>query len=107
MSLPLPCCGRCRAPRSKIGPGLQVFGIPCPLHHDLRGGRLHVAQVIRREFDDRWSTFTQEEQRAINDAIDEKLDELVAGRDSRGGSIMNTSIEGGKVNPFNGRPGDW
>jgi hypothetical protein len=20
---------------------------------------------------------------------------------------MNTSIEGGKVNPFNGRPGDW
>ena len=41
------------------------------------------------------------------DEIDKKLDELVAAPDSRWGAIMNTSIEGGKVNPFNGKPGDW
>lgn len=75
---------------------------------DEKGGVRELTDLdYRREFDDRWDTFTQEEQRVINDAIDEKLDELVAGRYFRGGSIMNTSIEGGKVNPFNGRPGDW
>lgn len=40
-------------------------------------------------------------------AVDAKLDELIRSHDRQWGSIMNTSIEGGKVNPFNGQPGDW
>jgi hypothetical protein len=61
----------------------------------------------RRDFENRWKDYTPQEKQAIIHAIDEKLDELVAAPPTRWGSIMNTSIEGGKVNPFNDRPGDW
>src|SRR6267154_314430 len=75
---------------------------------DEKGGMRVVADLdYREEFDGQWQRYTPEEQRAIVEAIDQKLNELAAAPDSRWGAIMNTSIEGGKVNPFNGRPGDW
>jgi len=52
----------------------------------------------RREFDDIWSLFSSEEQSAINDEINHRLDL---------GGIINTSILGGQVNPDTGIPGDW
>lgn len=60
------------------------------------------------EFNDVWmKRFTHEERQAMIDAVDAKLDQLIASPDKQWGSIMNTSIEGGKVNPFTGQPGDW
>ena len=75
---------------------------------DEKGATRDVRDLdYRAEFDRKWSTFAAEEQQTIDDAIERKLNELVSAPDSRWGSIMNTSIEGGKVNPLNGRPGDW
>jgi hypothetical protein len=75
---------------------------------DEKGGVRNVPDLdYRSDFDERWMQYTREEQQAIIDAIDETLDELVAAPSSRWGAIMNTSIEGGKVNPFNSRCGDW
>ena len=51
--------------------------------------------------------FTDDERRAMIEAVDGKLNELINAPDKQWGSIMNTSIEGGKVNPFSGLPGDW
>jgi hypothetical protein len=60
------------------------------------------------EFNAIWNgRFTDDERRAMIEAVDGKLNELINAPDKQWGSIMNTSIEGGKVNPFNGRPGDW
>ena len=59
------------------------------------------------DFERQWAHYTEPEQLAIIQAIESKLDELVATPDSRWGAIMNTSIEGGKANPFNGTRGDW
>lgn len=61
----------------------------------------------RSQFDRKWNEFTPEEQRAIDAEIARLLDALRDSPDSLRGSIMNTSIEGGKVNPFNGLQGDW
>ncbi len=61
----------------------------------------------RAEFDRKWSEFTPGERRAIDAEITRLLDALRDSPDRLWGSIMNTSIEGGKVNPFNGVPGDW
>ncbi len=75
---------------------------------DEKGGMRELSSLdYAKDFEKQWARYTAEEQRAIVDAIEAKLDELVAAPDSRWGSIMNTSIEGGKVNPFNGNPGDW
>jgi len=75
---------------------------------DEKGGMHEVTELEHfRDFEKRWKDYTLQEQQSIISAIDEKLDELVAAPPTRWGSIMNTSIEGGKVNPFNGRPGDW
>lgn len=75
---------------------------------DEKGNVREVSDLdYRPDFDKKWKQYTREEQRAIMHEIDKKLDELVAAPDSRWGAIMNTSIEGGKVNPFNGKPGDW
>ncbi len=75
---------------------------------DEKGGMRHLTKLDHAEdFDRQWKKYAVDEQRAIVDAIEAKLDELVAAPDSRWGSIMNTSIEGGRVNPFNGTPGDW
>lgn len=75
---------------------------------DEKGGIRPIAELeYRDEFDIQWERYTREEQAAIVTAIDRKLDELAAAPESRWGAIMNTSIEGGKVNPFNGQRGDW
>jgi hypothetical protein len=75
---------------------------------DEMGGMRDVTELeYWPDFEKRWRQYTDKEQRTIINAIDEKLDDLAAAPDSRWGSIMSTSIEGGKVNPFNDRPGDW
>jgi hypothetical protein len=61
----------------------------------------------RLRFDSKRSEFTPEEQRVMDNQITHVLDALIDDPDPNWGSIMNTSIEGGKVNPFNGEPGDW
>jgi len=61
----------------------------------------------RSQFDKKWKEFPPEEQQAINAEITRVLDALRDSPDLLWGSIMNTSIEGGKVNPFNGLRGDW
>jgi hypothetical protein len=37
--------------RSATSQSLQVFGVSGPLHRDLRGGALDVAEIVRRELD--------------------------------------------------------
>ena len=61
----------------------------------------------REEFDRKWTEFTPEEQRAIDEAIAQKLDAIAESPNKNWGSIMNTSIEGGQKNPNSGVPGDW
>ncbi len=61
----------------------------------------------RERFDKKWNEFTEAEQQAINAEISCILDSLIEAPSPKWGSIMNTSIEGGKVNPFTGIPGDW
>jgi hypothetical protein len=75
---------------------------------DEKGGMRPVPDLdYRKDFDDKWDEFTPEEQQAMNDEIERKLNELVIAPNPKWGSIMNTSIEGGQVNPYNGIPGDW
>ena len=57
----------------------------------------------RRKFDRTWSQFSLEVQRAITDEINRRLDDLIV----NGKGITNISIEGGKVNPLTGVPGEW
>jgi hypothetical protein len=70
-----------------------------------KGGMREVRDLpYRTEFDDKWRQFSAEEQQAIDEDITRALDELVAsGHSRRWGSIMNTSIQGGRVNPYNGQ----
>jgi len=44
---------------------------------------------------------------AIEAEINARLDHLVTSPDPNWGSITNTSIEGGKLNPVTGIRGDW
>lgn len=75
---------------------------------DENGGMREMDDIdYRDQFDRKWSEFTAKEQRAIDAEIKRLLDALIDNPDPIWGSIMNTSIEGGKVNPFNGEPGDW
>jgi hypothetical protein len=75
---------------------------------DENGGMREMDDIDYREhFDRKWNEFTPTEQRAIDTEITHLLDTLIANPDPKWGSIMNTSIEGGKANPFNGEPGDW
>lgn len=75
---------------------------------DENGGVRELDDIDHRErFDSKWNEFTPQEQRAIDTEIERLLDALRDDPDPNWGSIMNTSIEGGKVNPFNGVPGDW
>lgn len=72
-------------------------------------GRVHEVSDItyRGRFDSKWNEFTAEEQQAINFEIARILDALLVDSNSKWGAIMNTSIEGGKINPATGVPGDW
>ncbi len=75
---------------------------------DENGGVRDMDDIDYRErFDRKWNEFTPEAQRAIDTEINRLLDALIDDPDPNWGSIMNTSIEGGKVNPFSGLPGDW
>jgi hypothetical protein len=75
---------------------------------DENGGVREMDDIDYRErFDRKWSEFTPEEQRAIDAEIERLLNALVESPDPQWGSIMNTSIVGGEVNPFTGEPGDW
>ncbi len=75
---------------------------------DENGGMREMEDLDYRDrFDAKWSEFTPAEQRAINDQIKCLLDALIANPDPNWGSIMNTSIVGGEVNPNTGEPGDW
>lgn len=75
---------------------------------DAKGGMRELSKLdFADDFERQWARYSSEEQRAIVEAIEEKLDELVAAPDALWGSIMNTSIEGGKANPFTGTRGDW
>ena len=75
---------------------------------DERGGTRKMDDIdYREQFDRKWDEFTPRQQKAINAEIKRLLDALVNHPDPIWGSIMNTSIEGGKVNPFTGLPGDW
>jgi hypothetical protein len=75
---------------------------------DEKGGIRELKDIdYRRQFNDKWREFTPEEQGAIDAEIRRLLDALRDSPDPLWGSIMNTSIEGGKANPFNGLRGDW
>jgi len=75
---------------------------------DERGGMREMDDIdYRSQFDRKWSEFILEEQRAINAEITRLRHALRDSPDPLWGSIMNTSIEGGKVNPFNGLRGEW
>jgi hypothetical protein len=75
---------------------------------DEKGGIREMDDIDYRErFDRKWREFTPGEQLAIDTEIIRVLDALINDPDPNWGSIMNTSIEGGKANPFNGLRGDW
>ena len=61
----------------------------------------------REEFDATWSLISVADRALIEDEINHRLDTLIASPDPNWGSITNTSIEGGKVNPASGVGGDW
>jgi hypothetical protein len=61
----------------------------------------------RAEFDRTWHAMTREEREAIDAEINGRLDRLVTDPDPNWGSITNTSIEGGRINPATGVRGDW
>lgn len=75
---------------------------------DERGRVRDLSDIdYRAQFDRKWGQFTAEEQRTIDAEVERLLDALRDSPDPLWGSIMNTSIEGWKVNPFNGLRGDW
>lgn len=75
---------------------------------DENGGVREIRDIDYRErFDRKWNEFTAGEQQVIDSEINRLLDALINNPDPNWGSIMNTSIEGGKVNPSTGVPGDW
>lgn len=59
------------------------------------------------EFNKRWLRISQERRDAIETEINRRLHELLESPNPKWGSIMNTSIEGGKANPHTGLRGDW
>jgi len=75
---------------------------------DEKGGTRELRDIdYREEFDRKWNEFSLDEQQEIDAEVTRLLDALRDSPDPLWGSIMNTSIEGGKVNPFNGLRGDW
>ena len=59
------------------------------------------------DFDRIWYLISAPERQAIEHEINRRLEELLASPNPQWGSITNTSIEGGKVNPITGIRGDW
>ncbi len=59
------------------------------------------------DFNRQWLLIPALERSAIETEINRRLDELLASPHPNWGSIMNTSIEGGRTNPNTGVRGDW
>ncbi|MEO5923143.1 MAG: hypothetical protein ABIR70_04880 [Bryobacteraceae bacterium] len=59
------------------------------------------------DFERTWFAISSADRAAIEAEINGRLDHLVTSPDPNWGSITNTSIEGGKLNPVTGIRGDW
>ncbi|HEY4211626.1 MAG TPA: hypothetical protein VGM84_09115 [Steroidobacteraceae bacterium] len=59
------------------------------------------------DFNRTWNLIPPDERAAIEAEINRRLSELLSSPHPQWGSIMNTSIEGGKENPHTGERGDW
>jgi hypothetical protein len=59
------------------------------------------------EFMQTWNRIAPEHQAAIEAEINRRLDELILSPNPNWGSVTNTSIEGGRLNPTTGIRGDW
>jgi hypothetical protein len=70
-----------------------------------------VREVLRldheEDFSRIWMRISHDEQSAIEAEMNRRLDELVSSPNPNWGSIMNTSLEGGQLNPITGVRGDW
>lgn len=65
---------------------------------DENGGVRDLDDIDHRQrFDSKWNEFTPHEQLAIDSEVERLLDALIDDPDPNWGSIMNTSIEGGKI----------
>jgi len=73
------------------------------------GGRLREVLSLPHldDFEQTWLVISTADWAAIEAEINARLDHLVTSPDSNSGSITNTSIEGGKLNPVTGIRGDW
>jgi hypothetical protein len=70
-----------------------------------------VREVLRldhlSDFNRQWLRIPPAQREAIEAEINRRLDDLLASPSPNWGSIMNTSIEGGRLNPVTGVRGDW
>jgi hypothetical protein len=73
------------------------------------GGRLREVLSLphQDDFERTWFVISTADRAAIAAEINARLDHLVASPDPNWGSITNTSIEGGRLNPVTGIRGDW
>jgi hypothetical protein len=59
------------------------------------------------DFEQTWLLISEPDRVAIEAEINARLDQLATSPDPNWGSITNTSIEGGQLNPVTGIKGDW
>src|SRR5580704_18136604 len=73
------------------------------------GGRLREVLSLphQDDFERTWFVISTAGRAAIAAEINARLDHLVTSPDPNWGSITNTSIEGGRLNPVTGIRGDW
>lgn len=75
---------------------------------DEKGSKYDVPTLShQRDFDRIWNSLSRREQRAVETEVNSRLDRLVQSPDPNWGSITNTSLEGGAINPHTGIGGDW
>ena len=73
-----------------------------------KGHKYDVTSLsYERDFDRIWDSLSRGERDAIEAEINARIDRLVQSPDPNWGSITNTSLEGGAVNPHTGIGGDW
>ena len=78
--------------------------------HEMDGsGRLSEVRCLPfiDDFKRTWFRISMPDRAAIEAEINARLDHLVTSPDQNWGSITNTSIEGGMLNPVTGINGDW